>query len=318
MSHCPLEIDLNVESILNRFATTPRNIHHDFTELFKPSTGPPEKLVLSVKELWDDERRRCEARGDSGPHEFVDSTEREWDTNPTEWQSEEKLRQRLDELAVADGKAYRSRAGFANKRPSFPTFVSETQKSEGVKTFWLDQIRTTFEQVDATYPGRMEQDQRATYVFSAWAVKGIGLSNSPRKSKSPSVKGKERAVDDGADDFDETAWKKRAALVAKAAAEAGSGSDEDEDDAGGRAPPATQAESKALEARKLQREERIARQALNLDDDDELASQAAVNESDDEDLWGDSDDAQGENDPQDEAGLDEPSPKRVKRSPSVV
>ncbi|CAL1695850.1 unnamed protein product [Somion occarium] len=60
-SRMPLELDVVAHQILNRHNMSSRNLHH---ELKIP--GPPmpsEPLVLSVRELWEDERQRRMAKG---------------------------------------------------------------------------------------------------------------------------------------------------------------------------------------------------------------------------------------------------------------
>ncbi|PKY07828.1 DNA polymerase zeta catalytic subunit [Aspergillus campestris IBT 28561] len=60
-SHCPLEVDVHVQDILNRVEIRERDIHHDFTELFK-SFPSDERLVPSMAGLWQDESRRRKKR----------------------------------------------------------------------------------------------------------------------------------------------------------------------------------------------------------------------------------------------------------------
>ncbi|THV04942.1 hypothetical protein K435DRAFT_961659 [Dendrothele bispora CBS 962.96] len=60
-SRMPLEVDVLPHQILNRYRVNARNMHHKL-EIPCPSL-PPEPLVLSVRELWEDERNRRRARG---------------------------------------------------------------------------------------------------------------------------------------------------------------------------------------------------------------------------------------------------------------
>ncbi|KAK0448381.1 uncharacterized protein EV420DRAFT_1751017 [Desarmillaria tabescens] len=60
-SRSPLEVDAQAYHILNRHALAARNLHHEL-KIPAPPT-PNEPLVLGVRELWDDERRRRAARG---------------------------------------------------------------------------------------------------------------------------------------------------------------------------------------------------------------------------------------------------------------
>ncbi|KAI0778186.1 hypothetical protein BD413DRAFT_507367 [Trametes elegans] len=57
----PLEVDTIAPHILNRCKLSARNLHHKLTIPAPPL--PPEPLVLSVRELWEDERQRRLAKG---------------------------------------------------------------------------------------------------------------------------------------------------------------------------------------------------------------------------------------------------------------
>lgn len=60
-SRLPLEVDVIAPQILNRHRIAARNLHHKL-EIPAPPL-PPEPLVLSVRELWEDERARRRALG---------------------------------------------------------------------------------------------------------------------------------------------------------------------------------------------------------------------------------------------------------------
>jgi DNA polymerase zeta len=60
-SRMPLEVDAAAHQILNRHMLVARNLHNKLT--IPGPTLPPEPLVISVRELWDDERRRRVAKG---------------------------------------------------------------------------------------------------------------------------------------------------------------------------------------------------------------------------------------------------------------
>ncbi|KAF9455997.1 hypothetical protein BDZ94DRAFT_1276753 [Collybia nuda] len=60
-SRMPLEVDIIAPQILNRFHLSARNIHQKLEIPTDPL--PLEPLVLSVRELWEDERERRRARG---------------------------------------------------------------------------------------------------------------------------------------------------------------------------------------------------------------------------------------------------------------
>ncbi|KAJ3553039.1 hypothetical protein NM688_g3832 [Phlebia brevispora] len=57
----PLELDASAHQILNRHRLSPRDIHHQLA-IPAPSL-PDEPVVLSVRELWEDERKRRAAKG---------------------------------------------------------------------------------------------------------------------------------------------------------------------------------------------------------------------------------------------------------------
>lgn len=321
VSHCPLELDLSVASILNRHAITPRNIHHDFTEYVHPSSRTDEKLVHSVKELWDDERRRREACGEPGPENVTgDLSQREWDTRAPGapiWKTEELLREKLAKLTAEDGKKYHAQPGFASREPEFATFVTEEAKARSVRLEHLEHIRTTFEQVNATYPDRLELDQRETYALSAWAIKGIGFEAAVSPEKSARAKGKERASPDADEDFNEAAWREAAAAGAKSAEAAENSDDEQFEQYAYEGPPVTQEEAKAREKaraqQRLEKQEKVAREEAG-DEEGELDLEAS-DEFEDAigDLGGESviQDAKSVAEVEDED--DEPTAKRVKR-----
>jgi len=60
-SRMALEFDTIAPLIMNRHNVAPRHLHHKLTIPQPPP--PPEPLVLGVRELWDDERRRRIAAG---------------------------------------------------------------------------------------------------------------------------------------------------------------------------------------------------------------------------------------------------------------
>lgn len=69
-SHCPIEVDICVQDILNRKAIKERALHHDFIEREHPI--PPDlKLVHSMAGLWRDEYKRRKKR--MGKFEASDS-----------------------------------------------------------------------------------------------------------------------------------------------------------------------------------------------------------------------------------------------------
>ncbi|KAJ7492610.1 hypothetical protein FB451DRAFT_1022509 [Mycena latifolia] len=82
----PLEVDVAAFHILNRLRLTARNLHHNL--LIPAPHLPPEPLVLSVRELWEDERNRRRSRGlDPSPDMPVDPSESSR-TSRGEWVAE--------------------------------------------------------------------------------------------------------------------------------------------------------------------------------------------------------------------------------------
>ncbi|GKZ81064.1 DNA polymerase zeta [Aspergillus niger] len=98
-SHCPLEVDICVQDILNRSEISERPIHQDFTELFNQMTSD-ERLVPSMAGLWQDETRRRKKRlglepGSSpfDPNELVSLSVNPRDASRGGWIHEEEYRQ---------------------------------------------------------------------------------------------------------------------------------------------------------------------------------------------------------------------------------
>ncbi|KAJ7254103.1 hypothetical protein B0H12DRAFT_1115984 [Mycena haematopus] len=124
----PLEVDVAAFHILNRLQVTARNLHHKLTIPAPPI--PPEPLVLSVRELWEDERNRRRARGlDPSPEMPVDPSESsraargEWVAEARWW---EDIRNRIE-----------------NERPQI--------QPPGPENDWEKWVMTTFESVEALW-----------------------------------------------------------------------------------------------------------------------------------------------------------------------
>lgn len=97
-SRMTLEVDVAAHQILNRHLLTARNIHHELV-IPEPALSP-EPLVPSVRELWEDERRRRIARGLSPSPEIPkDLSERsrgaggDWVSEARYW---EEIRRRIE------------------------------------------------------------------------------------------------------------------------------------------------------------------------------------------------------------------------------
>ncbi|KAK4058006.1 DNA polymerase zeta [Microbotryomycetes sp. JL221] len=203
-SHCPIEIDLHASAIVNRRRLHPRNIHHDFVELLKPETVEVDKLVKSLKELWDDEQRRRAARGDPGPHDIIDNEPREWDKrelNEPHWELEAMLRAKVEALASKSKIEFHTKVR-ARQDPAFETYVDNIQRAQGVEIGYLHQLRTSFESYDALFPSRMAHDERTANPYGVWAVRGIGIDTRGNVDRSESGKVRRSASVDIKIDFD--------------------------------------------------------------------------------------------------------------------
>ncbi|KAG1749999.1 uncharacterized protein EDB91DRAFT_1309620 [Suillus paluster] len=128
-SRMPLEVDVAAHQILNRRLLSARNIHH---KLAIPSPPlPSEPFVLSVRELWDDERRRRLAQGLSPtPALPLDSSKMsrghggEWVAEARWW---EELRKHIEK-----------------ERDPEPIFTDREE-------LWEKWVMTTFESVEALW-----------------------------------------------------------------------------------------------------------------------------------------------------------------------
>ncbi|SGY31587.1 BQ5605_C002g01244 [Microbotryum silenes-dioicae] len=196
VSTCPIEIDVPIYGIHNRHKIKSREIQQDFIEFFQREElngsegGEQDKLVLSLRELWTDERRRREVVGEVGPGEVKDSTPRQWDKRgPTDpiWADEPRLRAKVDVLLQEDIKAYRAQPGFAQREPEWKTFVDEQQVAEKVQRGFMERLKTTFAQVDAVFLTRLEQDRRSNYEYGALIASRYDFANKNKsRTRSPS------------------------------------------------------------------------------------------------------------------------------------
>lgn len=135
-SRMTLEVDTLAAHILNRHQLNARNIHHKLTIPAAPL--PPDPLVLSVRELWEDERRRRIAAGlTPSPPMPVDPSEASRGAGG-DWVSEERswaeIRKRI---AKEKGK----------EKP-----VEEEE--------WEKWVMTVFESVEALWPSELKSRKR--------------------------------------------------------------------------------------------------------------------------------------------------------------
>jgi DNA polymerase zeta len=129
----PLEVDVAAHQILNRHFITARNIHHKL-EIPAPPL-PTEPLVLSVRELWEDERNRRRANGlNPSPEIPVDPSEKSRGTGG-EWVAEARW---WDEI----------RKRIERERESMIEKDIEVEASE---ENWEKRVMTTFESTEALW-----------------------------------------------------------------------------------------------------------------------------------------------------------------------
>ena len=135
-SRMPLEVDVAAHQILNRHMLVARNLHNKLT--IPGPTLPSEPLVISVRELWEDERRRRLAKGLSPSPEIpVDPSESsrgsggEWVAVARWW---EEMRNRIEREVKGDIKTKES--GKDWERFVMTTFESVEALWEQVWKVW--------------------------------------------------------------------------------------------------------------------------------------------------------------------------------------
>ncbi|RXW22946.1 hypothetical protein EST38_g2913 [Candolleomyces aberdarensis] len=128
-SRLPLEIDAIAPQILNRHRLAARKV--DFKIGETPPTFPDEPLVLSVRELWDDERNRRKAKGlNPSPELPVEASENSRGSGG-DWVSEVRYWEAIQ-------KRIRGEA------TTLDPILTETQPWEG-------RVMTTFESIEALW-----------------------------------------------------------------------------------------------------------------------------------------------------------------------
>ena len=141
LSHCALELDLLAQDIINRKTITPRYLHHDFIERAHPPSLD-EKLVHSMAELWRDDERRRERKGESSPHTFVFTARHQADPEMKgPWIHEREMRQKIEEIVRAE------RAKSDARMLNFDTFVQQSKFHDLVQTA-LESVTDMFISVD--------------------------------------------------------------------------------------------------------------------------------------------------------------------------
>lgn len=199
VAHSELEFDIHVSWILNRHLVKERNMHADFTEFLKHPIPDDFKFVHSVRELWEDEKRRRQMKGLQGPFEVSENSAEELlgglsagarsgqddrmygiGTQPP-WMAHNQNVERFHQLVEKDKMEYAARHP-ADPIPEFETFVKGEKKGG-----WMERIRTTFKSVEALFEETMIKDEEDCNPFGAWAVRGIGVSVPAHASRSLSA-----------------------------------------------------------------------------------------------------------------------------------
>lgn len=220
ISHSALEFDIHVSWILNRHLIKERNLHSDFTEFLNNPIPDDFKFVHSVRELWEDERRRRKMKGLDGPMEVSENSAEELlggltagpRSLPKEpdsdarmygigsqppWQRFNENNARFQELVEKDRLAY------AASHPNAPIPAFETFARKEKKGGWMEKIQTAFQSVEALFEETLLKDEEEHNPFGAWAVRGIGVAVSKADSKSVAGqamdKGKSRAPSEDLD-----------------------------------------------------------------------------------------------------------------------
>lgn len=133
-SRMSLEVDVAAHQILNRLNLTARNLHHELVIPAPPA--PDEPLVLSVRELWEDERRRRAAKGlNPSPDLPVDPSARsrsaggEWVAEARYWQG---LRERIEQE--------REQENVTEPKETWERWVMTT--FESIEALWEEEWKT--------------------------------------------------------------------------------------------------------------------------------------------------------------------------------
>lgn len=159
-SHCPLEVDICVQDIINRFEIKERPLHHDFIERLQ-SLPSNLKLVPSMAGLWQDETRRRKRRmgltdPDStpfSPEELVSMSADARNHEKGGWIHEEDYRQKVLDIVMDE------KRDSDDHDLSFDNFVS-------TKPF-DSEIQTALQSVEELFPQQLEE----------WTLKGTGTQH---------------------------------------------------------------------------------------------------------------------------------------------
>ncbi|KAF8078614.1 hypothetical protein FPV67DRAFT_1465830 [Lyophyllum atratum] len=152
----PLEVDAIAPHILNRHNISARNLHHKL-EIPAPPL-PAEPLVLSVRELWEDERNRRVARGlNPSPEIPVDLSDSSRGPGG-DWVAEAEWWEEVRKKVERDREAERS------LQPS--------------STGWENWVMTTFESVEALWEEQWRHWRPANEEYTGAGPKTLETASS--------------------------------------------------------------------------------------------------------------------------------------------
>jgi len=150
-------------------------LHHDFVELLKHPVSGDEKLVQSVKELWEDERKRRQKRGQTGPEEVRETgpaSQRDYSRGEQPpWFMESSFRTQIEELIRNKHRSATREEKHHPVQPeiAFQNFIKPESKLSQI-------IPTTFQAVDAIHISKWIKDEKEENPYGVWAIHGIGTS----------------------------------------------------------------------------------------------------------------------------------------------
>ncbi|KAI7963511.1 hypothetical protein MJO29_003938 [Puccinia striiformis f. sp. tritici] len=172
-SYCPIELDCTVADIINRHWVKERQLHQDFVEFLEHPVSDNKKLVQSVKELWEDERRRRQKRGQTGPEEVRETgpaSQRDYSRgDQPQWFMEPTFRKQIEEIIrqKQQNVTEQNKPDQAERETAFEHFI---KPESSLSKF----IPTTFQAVDAIHVKKWLKDEREENPYGVWAMKGIG------------------------------------------------------------------------------------------------------------------------------------------------
>lgn len=149
-SNLPIELDVTAYHILNPRLLAPRNIHNTLTIPAPPL--PEDPLVLSVRELWEDERKRRLAKG-LVPTPVMPSDGMASRGDGPGWRAESRLRAELQERIEQE------------KQDGYDGYEPPSQD-------WAKYVMTAFESRESLWPP----------AYRMWTPESDNVNESPFSS----------------------------------------------------------------------------------------------------------------------------------------